>query len=279
MRVFISGDIEGVTGVISWAQAEGPHSDHYDFPFARAMYTHDVNAAIRGARRAGATQVVVKDSHGGCRNLLVGDLEPGVELISGYGATPHGMMEGIQDGFDAAILVGYHARAGHPGLMAHALVGGLHRFWIDGVEAGEIAFSAAVAGAFGIPLVAVTSDNEGCREAEATIPGVATYAVKVSMGTFMARVLHPSVTGPGIESCIAEGLGRVREIPPYAFSGPVTMRIAFQTPQLAEPLVLVDGVARIDPYTLEWTSTTFLDAARKAYAVFEASRAARSWGD
>jgi D-amino peptidase len=92
MQVFISADIEGVTGIVSWSQAEGPGASSFDWAFARRMYTHDVNAAIRGAKAAGAKRVVVKDSHGLCKNLLIDELEPGTELISGFGATPHGMM-------------------------------------------------------------------------------------------------------------------------------------------------------------------------------------------
>src|SRR5437016_11887453 len=111
MRVYISGDIEGITGIVSWSQCGRPNKDHYDWDFARRMYSHDINAAIRGARAAGATTVVVKDSHNTGKNLLIEDLEPGTELISGYGAGLDGMMEGINSSFDAMMLVGYHAMA------------------------------------------------------------------------------------------------------------------------------------------------------------------------
>ncbi|MBX7132720.1 MAG: M55 family metallopeptidase [Fimbriimonadaceae bacterium] len=279
MRVYISGDIEGITGIVSWSQAEGPTNEAYDFAFARQMYTHDLNAAIRGARAAGASKVVVKDSHGWCKNILVSDLEPDVELISGYGRMPHGMMEGIQEGFDAAILVGYHAMAGHRGLMAHALVGGLHRFWINGEEAGEIAFSVGLAGSYGVPLVAVTSDDAGCSEAEATIKGVRTYAVKVALGSFITRLKHPSVTGPGIEATVREAVSTASQVQPYRFDGPVTMRIQFQNANQAELPPLMDGVSILDPYTLEWTGSNFLAAARRAVSVFEFSRAGRGLQD
>lgn len=279
MRVYISGDIEGVTGVVSWAQAEGPTSEAYDFAFARAMYTHDINAAIKGARRAGASVIVVKDSHGSCRNLLVRDLEPNVELISGYGRMPHGMMEGIQDGFDAAILVGYHAMAGSLGLMSHALVGGLHRFWINGQEAGEIAFSAGLAGAYRVPLVCVTSDDCGCAEAADTIKDVRMFAVKAGLGSFLTRLKHPSVTGPGIEAAVYEGCRERSSIAPYVIKGPVTMRVSFQNCNLAELPSMIAEVSVVDPYTLEWTCDDFLAAANMAVSVFEFSRAGRRLGD
>jgi D-amino peptidase len=273
MRVFISGDIEGVTGIVSWAQCEGPKGEFYDFAFARRMYTHDINAAIRGARAAGATHVVVKDSHGGCKNLLIDDLEPGVELISGISGNPDGMMQGIDDSFDAAILVGYHAMAGRIGVMSHALVGGLYRFWINGVEAGEIAVSAAIAGAYGVPLVAVTSDDAGCAEAKETIPAVRTYAVKDQVGYYMARLKHPSVTGEGIEALVREACSC--QIAPYVLEGPITMRLAFDRVSLAEVAATLPGVSRIDGYTVEWSATTFLEANRWAQAVFNISHLGR----
>src|ERR1700720_3709476 len=92
VRVYISADIEGITGLVSWAQCSQPSGNVYDFGFARRMMTHDVNAAIRGARAAGASEVVVKDSHGVMKNLLVEDLEPGTRLVSGNG---FGMTDGM----------------------------------------------------------------------------------------------------------------------------------------------------------------------------------------
>ena len=105
MKVYISADIEGVTGVVTWGQCGAPNSQHYDWAFARRMMTHDVNAAIRGARAGGATEIVVKDSHNVSLNLLIDELEPGVELISGSRPGPDGMMEGIDSSFNCCFLV------------------------------------------------------------------------------------------------------------------------------------------------------------------------------
>src|SRR5687768_14334167 len=99
MKVYISADIEGITGLVSWSQCSRPDGSSYDYQFARRMMTHDVNAAVRGARAAGATEVVIKDSHGNSKNLLIDGLEPGVQLVSGHGSGTDGMMEGIDDTF------------------------------------------------------------------------------------------------------------------------------------------------------------------------------------
>lgn len=280
MRVYISTDIEGVTGVVSWAQCGRPSSAHYDWQFARQMYTHDVNAAIRGARAAGATEVVVKDSHNSNKNLLISDLEPDTELISGYGAGMNGMMEGIDDRFDAAMLVGYHAMAGTgAGLLEHALAGGLHRFWINGEQAGEIAASAGVAGAYGVPLVFISSDQAGCDEATALIPSIGTYATKVGLGKVMAHLKHPSVTGPGIEAAARGAVANAKAAKPFVYEGPVTMRAEFHTSDLTDMAASLVNVRRVDGYTVEFERPTFLEAHSMAYNVFQMSIRGRFSGD
>ncbi|MFY9233597.1 MAG: M55 family metallopeptidase [Fimbriimonadaceae bacterium] len=276
MRVFVSGDIEGCTGIVNWSKAGSPSSKHYDWPFARRMYTHDINAAIRGAKAAGAKHVVVKDSHNYCDNLLVDELEPGSELITGAGNSFDGMMHGIDSSFDCAMLVGYHSMAGTPnGMLDHALVGGLHRFWLNGVEAGEIAVSAACAGAYGVPLVLVSSDQAGCEEASAAIPEVRTYATKTSLGRFIAHLKHPSETGPGIEKAASEAATSYKDIPPYVTEGPVTMRLQFRESHEAELAASLPQVERVDGYTVEWRGADFLEANRLAQVVYDLSIKAR----
>jgi len=279
MKVFISVDIEGCTGLVSFSQCEAPNSHHYDFPFARRMMTHDVNAAIRGAKAAGATQIVVKDGHAYCKNLLIDELEAGVELISGIGGGSDGMMNGIDSSFDAAMLVGYHAMAGTTnGVMEHALAGGLHRFWINGAPAGEIAASAAVAGAYDVPLVMVSSDEAGVKEATATIPSVATYSTKVGHAKYMAQLKHPSETGPGIEAAAKDGCTRAKKIALYWPKPPVTMKIEFHKVEEADSAATLEGIKRVDGYTLEWRRKSFLEAHSFAYSVFAMARAGRTVG-
>ena len=268
----MSVDIEGCTGIASFSQCGGPSSAHFDWPFARDMLHHDVNAAIRGARAAGATYILIKDGHGSCRNLLVDQLEPGVELISGSNAGPDGMMEGLDGTYAAAMLIGYHGMAGAlHGMMDHALVGGLHRCWINDVEAGEIAASAAVAGAHGVPLVCVTSDEVGCTEAKTTIPRVHVFSTKRGFGRYAGLMLDPRQTGPGIEMAARLGVERRMSIPPYRVSEPVTFRIAFRTTNEAEAAAELPDSVGLDGYTIEFTRPNFINAHRDAYTVFALS--------
>lgn len=279
MKVYISVDIEGATGVVSFSQCGRPDGEHYDYGFARRMLTHDVNAAIRGARAAGATAVVVKDSHATCKNLLVDELEPGTELISGFGAGKDGMMDGIDAGFAASMLVGYHGMAGAlHSMMDHALVGGLHKFWINGELAGEIAVSGAVAGAYGVPTVLVTSDAVACAEAEGCLSGVRTYSTKEGFGRYMGRLKHPNVTGPGIEEAASIAVGSAHAIKPYVIDGPVTMTAEFRTVEEADLAATLESVERLDGYTVEWTRHDFMAAHRAGLTAFNVSIQGRRSG-
>jgi D-amino peptidase len=276
VKVFISVDIEGCTGIVSFSQCEKPDGAHYDYPFARRMLTHDVNAAVRGAREAGADEIVIKDGHAYCKNLLIDELEPGVELISGIGGGKDGMMNGIDSTFDAAMLVGYHAMAGVAGgFMEHALAAGLHRFWINGEPAGEIAASAAVAGSYGVPLVMVCSDEAGVFEAQALLPGVAGYATKKGHAKYMGQVKHPSVTGPGIQAAARVGCAGRDKIALYKPAEPVSMKIEFHKVEEADMAATLEGISRLDGYTLEWKRDTFLAAHSFAYNVFTAAARGR----
>ena len=240
------------------------------------MLTQDLNAVIRGVRLAGATGVVVKDSHATCKNLLIDQLEPGTQLISGFGSDKDGMMDGIDATFDAAILVGYHGMAGAwKAMMDHALVGGLHRFWINGEEAGEIAVSAAVAGAYGVPTILVTSDEVGCMEAEKCLANVHTYCTKEGFARYMGRMLHPSETGPGIEEAATLSLRSLPTIQPYTVDGETTMRIEFRDLEQADLPARLEGVERLNGYSLQWTSPNFIEAHRRALAVFSLSMQGR----
>ncbi|MGV3617328.1 MAG: M55 family metallopeptidase [Fimbriimonas sp.] len=264
MKVYISADIEGITGLVSWSQCSRPDGLSYDYQFARRMMTHDVNAAIRGVRAAGATEVVVKDSHGNSKNLLIEDLEPGTRLVSGHGAGTDGMMQGVDETFDCALLVGYHAMAGTGGgVMEHTITGGVHRMWVNGVECGEIGLSAGVAGRYGVPLVMVSSDAAGCAEAAELMPGIETAVTKTGIGRYMADLKHPSETGPLIEEAARRAVARRKEIDPHRWDEPATIRVEFNRSEeadMGEKLLSVP--TRVNGFTLEGQYGTYQEAHR-----------------
>ena len=162
--------------------------------------------------------------------------------------------------------------------MEHALVGGLHKFWINGQLAGEVAFSAAVAGAYGVPTILVTGDKSTCKEATACIAGIHTFSTKDAFGKYMGKVLHPSETGPGIEAAAQTALSGVGGIDPYRLSGSTTMRLEFREAEEADLPAQMAGVKRLDGYTVEWSRADFLSAHDVALTVFSLSQQGRRSG-
>lgn len=270
MKVYISADIEGVTGLISWSQAGRPSGEHYDYRWARERMTADVNAAIRGARAAGATYILVKDSHGNSKNLILSDLEPGVELVTGHGSGNDGMMQGIDGTFACAMLIGYHAMAGtEKGIMEHTISGRVHRMRINGMPAGEMAMSAGVAGWYGVPIVAVSSDRAGCIEAQNLIPGVHTAEVKEGFGRYMGRCLPVEQALALIEDTACKGVQAASTLQPWQTGAPVTFEIEFNRSEETDMAAKLVGCNRIDAYTVAYTGPDYQTAHTAAWNLIQ----------
>ncbi|MCA0187793.1 MAG: M55 family metallopeptidase, partial [Proteobacteria bacterium] len=197
------------------------------------------------------------------RNYVIGigDTNSNFDFeLSGMGAGVGGMMCGIDSSFDACFLVGYHAMAGTAGgIMEHTITGIMHGYWINGMPAGEIAMSAATAGVLGVPLVMVSSDAAGCKEAGELIPGLATAVTKTGIGRYMGRLKHPSVTEKLITEAAQDGLQAVRDgkIKPWVPSEPVVAKLEFNRTEEADHVAMLPNARRVDDYTIEFSSPTW----------------------
>jgi len=188
LKVYISVDMEGVSGVVDGSQVV---EDGRDYAAARRWMAEDVNAVIAGLLSAGATEIVVNDSHGGMRNLLPDSLHPKASLISGT-PKPLTMMAGIDETFDAVVFVGYHAAAGTArAILDHTIAGrAVSRITVNGTEMPELGLNAAIAGEFWVPVILVTGDTATAEQARALLgEQVVTVAVKESFGRNAARLL------------------------------------------------------------------------------------------
>lgn len=230
--------------------------------------TADTNAAIRGAKAAGATDIVLRDSHGNSKNLLIDQLESGVRLVSGHGSRTDGMMIGIDETFEAAILVGYHAMAGtQNAIMEHTISGRVHRMTINGMPSGEIALSSGTAGHFGVPIVCVTSDRAGCDEAAALLPGVETAAVKEGLGRFSGMLSHPDQTAPLIERAAQRGCESRHQRAPWRPNPPLTLSLEFHQVEEADWAARLLGVRRVDAYTVEYVAADWPEMHAAAWSI------------
>ncbi len=253
MHVLISADMEGIAGVVA-----GNHtsSNHREFERFRRLMTAETNAAIEGALAGGATKVVVNDSHGWMTNILIEDLNPAAELITGR-PKPFSMMQGIGPDVDAVFLVGYHAASGTgAAILEHSFTGLVVNIWLNDQVVGEMGFNAAIAGAFDAPVVLVTGDKAVVEETRALLGEIETVSVKDAVSRTAAQCLHPEIAQQRVREAAERAL-KV-EAAPYVVSSPVTLRVAFQRAVHADMAAMVPGTQRVDGRTVEWVGEDML---------------------
>jgi D-amino peptidase len=244
MRVYISVDMEGVAGVVHEDQTDPVEARHAgEYNRFRRLMTNEANAAIAGAREAGAQRILVNDSHWLMRNLLAEELDPAAELLSG-GPKRLSMVEGIDGGFDAALFIGYHARAGTPNAtIDHTYTSRVYEARVNGRPVGELALNAAMAGLNGVPVALVSGDQSLAAEATALLgAGVETVTVKEAVGRSAARSVAPSVACERIRAGVAGALKRKHA--PFIFQPPIRLEVDFVASQMADMAELVPGSVR-----------------------------------
>ncbi len=260
MRIFISVDIEGVAGVT--------HRDHtklegIEYETARRWMTEEANAAIEGAMAAGATEIVVADSHGHLRNLLPDLLHPDALLVRG---SPRAlcMMEGLDDSFAGAFLIGYHARAGDArGILAHTFLGiSVYGVRLNGVEVGESGLNAAIAAHFGVPIALVTGDDALAAEIEALLPWSERVITKWALSTYAAKNLSPKHAQQRIRVAAQRAVARLAAMQPYPLTKPLQLEVDFMRPVQAQLAADIPGVEWIAGRTVRYTTSDMLELTR-----------------
>ena len=180
MKVYISADIEGITNVTNWDETQINHSAHQA---SQKQMTREVLAACRGAVKAGATEIFVKDAHGSARNILPEEMLDEVTLIRGWTNEPESMVAGLDSSFDALICIGYHSAAyggGNP--LAHTMNLQNNYIRINGRTAAEFDLNTYVAAQHGVPSVFISGDEEICQHARELVPEIETVGVKYGIG-------------------------------------------------------------------------------------------------
>ena len=255
LKVFISVDMEGISGLISWDEtAEGGA----DYPLFRKLMTAEANAAIAGALDAGATEIIVRDSHGSARNILPDQLRPEARLIREWNS-PLSMMEGIDKTFDAVVLIGYHARVGTPNaVLKHTMSLSLFDVILNGVRVPEAAWNAAIAGHFDVPVVFVSGDSALCQQAREIIGDIATVAVKDGMGP-AASMIHPVKAQEMIQKGVAAALRNPKGYKPYKPASPYKLEIVFVDENQARRAAYVPGAVRTGERSVAFTSGDLMD--------------------
>jgi len=226
---------------------------------------------------AGVDEVLVNDSHDGMRNILIEELDPKAQLISGF-TKPLAMMEGVDNSFDLAMFVGYHAMAGtSAALMNHTIYGRMvDDVWINDKLVGEGAMNAGIAGYFGVPIGAVTGDDKLTKEATNLLGNIETAVVKQGIDRYVAKCLPLNESRQRIKNAAKKALERRKEFKPLKYASPVTFKIRFASTTEAATVCLLPMVKLDDPRTVSFTQDDYLDAFRVCRGVLALASTAQN---
>ncbi|MDQ3225611.1 MAG: M55 family metallopeptidase [Chloroflexota bacterium] len=266
MRVLISADAEGVTGITNTNELlfGRPH-----YEFMRQMMTDDVNAAIDGAFAGGAAAVVVNDAHWTMTNVQIERLDPRAELIKGFHKHLC-MVEGVQEA-DAVFFLGYHARTGDSDGVGNETILGreIVEIRMNGAPVGESEINAAVCGQFGAPVVFASGDDLYENELRQTLPDVEFGLTKYALDRWTARCLPPGRSHANIRVAAQRAVERAvdGEFSPYTLSGPIALSVTFSSTAEALMAALVPGSTRETPRTVTYTAANAVDAWKGFFAV------------
>lgn len=262
VKIYVSADMEGVSGVTHGAQCRPNHPDYGRF---RRLLTAEVNAAIEGALAGGATDVVVNDGHLTMTNLVIEELHPAAELISGSNKVV-GQMEALDAGFDGVFFVGYHQGDGRgDGVISHTLMSAaLRRVLVNGIEVDEAQLNARLAGAHGVPVLLLTGDDLVCATAEESFPGVVVAPVKRAIDRLAAQNLPVERARNLIRERAQRATRLAREAPPAPITvdGSTRITIEFRSTSAAHFATTLPLVERTGPTTIVIEHDAFPDAFR-----------------
>jgi D-amino peptidase len=253
MRVYISVDMEGVAGVVHADQTRRGRGGYAE---AAELMTLEADAAAKGAFDAGAQVVLVNDSHGDMRNLLLDRLDPRVQVITGN-LKPFSMAEGLDGGaFDVALFVGYHGGAGtQAAILDHTYRGNVvAQVRLGGSVMNEAALNALIAGAAGTPVGLVTGDESTCAQCRELLGDVQTVVVKWAMGRLAARSLHPEAARRQIRDAAEHTVRTHQRFEPYRLEPPHVLEIDMVSTAMVDAAALMPGAERTSARTIRYVT-------------------------
>lgn len=257
LKVFISVDMEGVSGVVHW---EDVSRNGKDYDLFRKIMTQETNAAVEGAAAAGATEILVRDSHGSARNILPDMLDKRARLLRDWSGGPLSMMEGIDQSFDAVIFIGYHAKAGTENSpLAHTMSSSrIEDLSINGVSLPEAGYNALIAGHFDVPVVFLSGGREICKQAKELFGRVETVITKDGIGNANLSY-HPEVSQQKIRDGVIKALMNLDQYEPYKLKPPYTITLTVKKKESIAKGLQYKGVKQTGDMTLTFASEDLME--------------------
>ncbi|MBO1004656.1 M55 family metallopeptidase [Pseudogracilibacillus auburnensis] len=237
MKLYTSVDMEGITGLPDQTFID---SSMHNYERARKIMTDEINVVVTEAFKNGCKEVLVNDSHSKMNNILIDQLHEDAQLITGS-VKPLSMIQGLEDSFDGAMFIGYHARAGQFGVMSHSMIHAVRNFYINDQPIGEMGFNAYVAGYFGVPLLMVAGDDQAAKEAEALVPNITTATVKQTISRSCVKSLSPKKAHALLAEKVKDALANRDKVDPLIPPKDPTLKIEFNNYGQAEWASLMPG--------------------------------------
>ncbi len=260
MKIYISADMEGVVGAVT-AEQLGPTG--FEYQRFREFMTQEVNAAIEAAFEAGATEVVVSDSHGNGQNLLIEKLPKNILLIRAF-PRPLMMMQGIDATFDGVIFLGYHSSTTNPqGVRAHTMSSArLADVRLNNISMSEGSFNAAIAGHFNVPVIMVSGDDAAVKEVTALLGDIEGAVVKWNYGFHSAMTIMPEAAYALIREKVKKAIGRIKQFTPYKLKTPVQLDVRFKNYRPSEILSYLSIVERTDAHSIRFMGKDMIEVSK-----------------
>ena len=259
MKVYISADIEGVTGTTHWNEANKGNPDFVEF---REQMTAEVNAACEGALKSGATEIWVKDTHASARNIIAARLPHEAKLVRSWSDHPYAMVQEVDETFSAMLMIGYHSCAGSDANpLAHTISGSLSHIKINGDLVSEFRLNTYTAASVGVPVVFVSGDAGLCAEAASVVPGLVAVAVKEGIGNSTISI-HPQIAieqiRDGAQKAVGGNVSACRIEMPDSYR----IEIRYKDHARAHKASFYPGAELMEPHVIQFESDSYFEVLR-----------------
>ena len=260
MKIYISADMEGVVGVVSGDQLTPASFEYQRF---REFMTQEVNSAVEAAFEAGATEIVISDSHGNAENLLIEKLPKNVMLVRGF-PRPLAMMQGIDETFDGVIFLGYHSSTTNPqGVRAHTMSSArLADVRLNNISMPEGGINAAIAGQFNVPVIMISGDDAAVKEVTAIVGDLEGAVVKWNYGFHSAKTMMPDAAYALIREKVKKAIGRIKQFKPYKLKTPIQLDVRFKNYRPSEVLSYLSIVERTDAHSIRFIGKDMIETSK-----------------
>lgn len=259
MKVYISMDAEGISGIYNFPQVL-PEGEDYEL--SRKLMAGDINAAARGAFDAGATEVFVNDAHNTGTNLIITDLDERILLCSG-GYRPLSMVQGVERGYDVALFIGYHTPRGVKGVISHSYAySSMVEMCLNDRIISEFELNGYVCGSFGTPVIYVSGDDQLVNHVQQIVPGIHSTITKECISDNAAVCKHPAVTSRMIYEEVKLAVSQYPENPiaPLKIEGGVRLDVRFFSEAQASLAARTPGTKRLSSHTVRFLADNYLEA-------------------